>query len=469
MYANGKASGTLPLRLFANSAGSGCASLQVGYYHDSKVLMSSAPIPIDPMIQQMHLSMTSDPTEMVVDFVSSAGGVSPVCRYGSSSGALTSSAVADSKVIKTIGNVSHALLQGLAPGQTVFYECGDSAATSTVMNFTAGAGAARRVAVWADFGVNDGFGLDQIARDAEAGLFDFALHAGDWAYDLETGNSANGNFFMNRAMLYSANFPVQPAPGVSARAVCTCAWLSGELSCECDAPPLPQQNHEAGADFFEYQVRHPGVAAHSNTGSALFYSFEAGLVHYLVFNSETYIAGGIAKMLAFMAADLAAVNRTRTPWVVAYSHKLYWMDATDFSSITTILQDNRVDLLFAGHWHYYERYIPFLPTTKDADAASVSPDGHTYTRPKYVTMIVSGAPGDVERNDACPGDPSLKSLVPTCTAQYGYGIMTVHNASALYWAFTADPTPIGDASGEQHRRTPFRQQAGYSDYLWLLK
>ena len=99
----------------------------------------------------------------------------------------------------------------------------------------------------------------------------------------------------------------------------------------------------------------------------------------------------------------------------------------------------------------------------DADKASVSADGHTYTRPKYVTMIVSGAPGDVERNDGCPGDPSLKDFVPSCTAQYGYGIMTVHNASALEWNFQAEPTPIGGA------RQPFRSQAGYSDKLWLLK
>jgi hypothetical protein len=175
------------------------------------------------------------------------------------------------------------------------------------------------------------------------------------------------------------------------------------------------------------------------------------------------------------------------------------MDATDFSQITGILQDGGVDILFAGvrcapavgplfsptrylrsspvallptpppsyrqHWHYYERYLPYQVATKTADTAAVSADGHTYTKPKYVTMIVSGAPGDVERNDACPGDPSLKDLVPTCTAQYGYGILTVHNASAVTWQFTAEPTPIGSG-----RRRPFLEpQAGYTDYLHLVK
>ena len=98
----------------------------------------------------------------------------------------------------------------------------------------------------------------------------------------------------------------------------------------------------------------------------------------------------------------------------------------------------------------------------------MSADGHTYTRPRFVPMIVSGAPGDVERNDACPGDPSLKPITPTCSEQYGYGILTVHNASALEWVFTAEPTPIG-GGGAGRARVPFREQTGYTDYLWVLK
>ena len=182
VYATGAASGSLPLRLFANSPGSGCTSLQVGYYHGSSVLMSSAPIPIDPMIQQVRLSLTSDPTEMVVDFVSTAGGAAPACRYGSSPAALTRLAEASSRAVPAMGNVSYALLQGLTPSQRTFYVCSDGKASSAVYNFSAGglpASGPQRVAVFADFGVNDGFGLDQIARDAAAGAFDLALHAGD--------------------------------------------------------------------------------------------------------------------------------------------------------------------------------------------------------------------------------------------------------------------------------------------------
>jgi hypothetical protein len=132
------------------------------------------------------------------------------------------------------------------------------------------------------------------------------------------------------------------------------------------------------------------------------------------------------------------------------------MDGTDFSEISGILQSGRVDLLFAGHWHYFERYAPYDPVAKVADTAAVSADGHTYTAPAYPVMIVSGAPGDVERNDACPGDPSLRDIVLACTPQYGYGIMTVHNATHVQWAFTAKPTPIGSGRRRVGRSRRFR-------------
>ena len=134
---------------------------------------------------------------------------------------------------------------------------------------------------------------------------------------------------MNRAHPYASKFPVAPAPG----------------------------NHEGSNNFSEYQVRHGAVAAHSNTGTALYYSFEVNAgtpagVHVLTFNSETYIDGGIEEMVNWITADLAAVDRARTPWVVAQSHKLWWMDSTTQAAIVKLLEAAGVDLNFAGHWHY---------------------------------------------------------------------------------------------------------------------
>ncbi len=62
------------------------------------------------------------------------------------------------------------------------------------------------------------------------------------------------------------------------------------------------------------------AGANSGSNNNLFYSFNQGLVHFIVFSAEAYAynsgAAFLANQLAFMKADLAAVNRSVTPWVV---------------------------------------------------------------------------------------------------------------------------------------------------------
>ena len=100
----------------------------------------------------------------------------------------------------------------------------------------------------------------------------------------------------------------------------------------CTSCPAAPGNIIAG-NFSEYNARFRSVAllgagALSSTGSARYYSFNQGLTHFLVFTAEayTYHSGAefIANQLAFMEADLAAVDRSVTPWVVGLVHKAWW-------------------------------------------------------------------------------------------------------------------------------------------------
>ena len=60
--------------------------------------------------------------------------------------------------------------------------------------------------------------------------------------------------------------------------------------------------------------------ASKSTGGPLWYSYDDGLVHWVFVDSELYCCGGsdaaaqIKAELAWMAADLGAVNRSKTPW-----------------------------------------------------------------------------------------------------------------------------------------------------------
>jgi hypothetical protein len=95
------------------------------------------------------------------------------------------------------------------------------------------------------------------------------------------------------------------------------------------------------------------AGANSGSNSNIYYSFNQGLTHFIVFSAEAYIYAVdktfLANQLAFMTKDLAAVNRKITPWVVALVHKDWTMEAAAFNDFSPILDKGGVDILFCGH------------------------------------------------------------------------------------------------------------------------
>jgi len=198
------------------------------------------------------------------------------------------------------------------------------------------------------------------------------------------------------------------------------------------------------------------AGANSGSNNNRYYSFNQGLTHFIVFTAEAYIYARddtfLANQVAFMAADLAAVDRAATPWVVALVHKDWTMETEAFSAFTPILDKGGVDVLFCGHVHYYNRYMPYDAATGDVDTASVSADGSVYSAPKYMVTIVTGASGDIEHDDAY----SKQSPSFTGTENYGYGYFTALNASHATWSFkTVQP----DGNGPKD----------YSDHLTIIQ
>ena len=120
----------------------------------------------------------------------------------------------------------------------------------------------------------------------------------------------------------------------------------------------------------------------AGTDSNIFYSFNQGITHYIVFSAEAYVYARsqvfIDNQKAFMAADLDAVDRKATPWVVALVHKDFTMQADAFADFSPILESKGVDVMFVGHVHYYNRYYPYDPTTGQFDKACVSANGQEY-------------------------------------------------------------------------------------------
>jgi acid phosphatase type 7 len=288
--------------------------------------------------------------------------------------------------------------------------------------------------------------MGDLISSAESGVYDTVLHVGDWAYNMEDGASSTGNQFMNDIQGYAAIKPVMPAPG-------------NHEACElCLGVPVLEHSND---NFTQYRSRLHSVTlyagANAGTNSNIFYSFNQGLVHFLVYSAEAYAyksgAELIANQKAFMKADLAAVDRSVTPWVVGLVHKDWTMEAEAYADFSPILEDGGVDLQFVGHVHYYNRYYPINPVTGDIDKASVSADGSTYTNPKFLVNVVTGASGDREDDDKCKsGDANSY----TCSENYGWGVFQALNATHATWNFH---TVRADGAGP----------ADYSDSLTIVQ
>jgi len=94
------------------------------------------------------------------------------------------------------------------------------------------------------------------------------------------------------------------------------------------------------------------AGANAGTNNNRYYSYNRGLTHFLVFTAESYVysvdARFNAQQAAFMKADLAAVDRKVTPWVVALVHKDWTMQANAFADFSPVLEAGGVDVLFCG-------------------------------------------------------------------------------------------------------------------------
>ena len=274
------------------------------------------------------------------------------------------------------GILHRAELTGLVPNATFWYRCCEaianananaiaiSAGTATVV--VAGCAAAsppaevRRartppvdgtlpvtVAAIADLGENcnrpdGGCGNATIAAlgaGARSGEFAALIHAGDIAYT--TGDQNIWDTYMREMDPTASAIPYQVCAG----------------------------NHEHYYNFSGYRHRFSMGAPGGGGINNLFHSFNVGGVHFAAFSSE-HNYSETAEQVAWLAADLAAVDRAVTPWVVVFAHRPLYCSTDDYFDcemngpnhlgpvIEPILLSNRVDLYLAGHLHNYERTWP---------------------------------------------------------------------------------------------------------------
>jgi len=285
----------------------------------------------------------------------------------------------------------HVTLTGLMPGTKYYYIVGTGSAWAAESSFMTPPNPTAKKGVY-PFTVGLMADVGQTANTS-MGLFNLAalnpnvvLNVGDFTYADTYGPGNFAQFANTKAVLVLSNGtnmnitqtvyePYFKGAEVNDQRWDAMAAVPGVKKLFGSALVVSASgNHEIQASsvstappFQSYAARYPSGAtsAIGNITNSVFYSQNIGPVHVLVLQSYVAFAPGSAQY-AFAVADLAAVNRAVTPWLIVMHHApLYhtyvqhFKDSECFRELYEPLYFNAsVDLVIAGHVHAYERTHP---------------------------------------------------------------------------------------------------------------
>jgi hypothetical protein len=179
----------------------------------------------------------------------------------------------------------------------------------------------------------------------------------------------------------------------------------------------------------------------AKTATQQWFSVDIGPVHFIQISTDQDFKVGSAQH-KFVAADLAAVNRTKTPWVIAGFHRPLYIDDPDAAPLTgaadyaEALRQNleplfvefEVDMTHSGHIHLYHRTCPVIK------GRCVRKSSSGVKAPVHVVAGNAGAPGFylTYTNKPTWADKEVLSL--------GMGTLDV-NRTHLEWKLYTGTTP----------------------------
>lgn len=374
------------------------ASYVVAYFTNGQaqpqLLAESAPVEFSnyevPM--HLHLALTNDPTQMRVNWNSVQVGF-PSVQWGLSAdnlnntviqvltGTYTASDMCGAPAT-TVGwhepGYQHsALLQGLPFNTKIYYQVGaeSSASKSDVLYFWSPMDPASREAEFIIFGdlgqvetdgSNEASQMDGSILTTLAMAKDFAdgsvrldksaavFHIGDLSY-------ARGYATIWEQFFYQLS-PLSPYV----------PWMTVDGNHERDFPASGSawSVEDSGGECGVAMTKRFSMPNNGKTNST-WWSLDFGPVHFAIISTELDFSKG-SEQLDWLAKDLAAVDRTKMPFVILAGHRPMYIDSTNNSpnggdlSVGALLIENveplllqyQVDAAFWGHHHSMQRTCP---------------------------------------------------------------------------------------------------------------
>lgn len=334
--------------------------------------------------EQLRLSITGDLSEMMVTWTSlyvPPSGL-PSVSYREAGSATWVNITALNRTYTEggwIGQIYSAKMVALRPGSLYDYFVGSEEGISQIRTFrvfpTNIGTTARPLRIaqvgdmdWAE---NSNDTINSLIDLAGSGQIDLFIHSGDVSY--ADGYMPHWDLFLRKIENLSSVVPYMTGPG----------------------------NHELWYNFKAYKTRWtmPNFEHTQN----MFYSVNVGTLHLSMINTETFLDTGNIDVAQndWIKRDMAAINRTQTPWLIAAGHRpLYCTTNTKEDcgktaawlrdEVETVYYKNKVNLVIQSHVHNMERSLPVYK----GEVMSTN-----YTRPGAPTYLVSGNGGNRESSD----------------------------------------------------------------------
>jgi hypothetical protein len=171
--------------------------------------------------------------------------------------------------------------------------------------------------------------------------------------------------------------------------------------------------------------------------SPFFYSWEHGLAHFVSISFESgWQAGGAQEL--WLKADLAAVDRAATPWVILYVHRPLYCSNTYSCNLTAPFAAVyepllyraggavAVDVVFQSHVHCFERMFPVR------DGVVVG----GYEGMRTPLFLLQGSAGCLEGSTPwLPAQPAWSAFRACEKVAFGFSSVDVLNATHLRTSF----------------------------------
>ncbi|KAL6521119.1 Purple acid phosphatase 22 [Orobanche gracilis] len=289
--------------------------------------------------QQVHISLAGK-DHMRISWITSDKKVQPTVEYGNSPGKYDGSATGESTSYRYFfyrsGKIHHVTIGPLEANTTYYYRCGGRGPEFRFQ--TPPAFFPVEFAVAGDLGQTEW--TESTLAHIDARDYDVLLLPGDLSYA-----------DMKQSLWDSFGRLVQPYAS-------TRPWMVTQGNHEIEIFPIIYPH-----GFKAYNARWRMPYQESGSASNLYYSFDVAGAHIIMLGSYADFDSD-SDQYKWLRADLTSVDRTKTPWIFVLVHAP-WYNSNDAhrgegesmrKALEQVLYRARVDVVFAGHVHAYERF-----------------------------------------------------------------------------------------------------------------